>query len=299
MSGEPAFRLAIATCAAMPDLHDDDRRLLAALIDAGVDARPCVWNAAEVGWSDFDAVLLRSTWDYFEHYAEFRDWLDALPVPTINPLPVLRWNSDKHYLAELGTQGIAIVPTRFCNRAQLPAALDAFERREVVVKPRVSGGAWHTVRGVVGEPALTRAVSALPLSLDLMLQPFQPEIVSAGEWSLLFFGGAFSHAVLKRPARGDYRVQAQYGGSAELSSPPDAILAAARAALAASVSATGGPPIDYARVDGVIVDGRFLLMEIELIEPYLHLGVHVPAAARLATVLRERLAQIRRPVPTP
>lgn len=287
MSASP-LRLAIATYAAQPALHDDDRLLLPALEAEGVDAVPCVWSAPDVDWSRFDAVLLRSTWDYFERYAEFCRWLDALPVPTINPRSLVRWNSDKRYLADLEARGVATVPTRYCRGDALETVFAGQAGRELVIKPRVSGGAWHTVRGVVGEPAFVAATAALPRDFEFMVQPFLPEIASAGEWSLLYFGGAFSHAVLKRPATGDYRVQSQFGGSAEALEPPRELLDAAQRALDATATCGFGP-IDYARVDGVVVDGHFLLMELELIEPYLHLGVHAPAAARLADVLRARL----------
>lgn len=282
------FRLAIATYAAMPALYDDDRLLLPALQAEGIAAEPCVWSAPGIDWSAFDAVLLRSTWDYFEHYAAFCRWLDALPVPSVHARALVHWNSDKRYLAELEARGVATVPTRFCRGDALDAAFAGQDGRELVVKPRVSGGAWHTVRGVVGTPAFAAAVAALPRALEYMVQPFLPEIASEGEWSLLFFGGEFSHAVLKRPAAGDYRVQLQFGGSAARIDPPAALLDAARHVLDATTAAGHGP-IDYARVDGVIVDGRFLLMELELIEPFLHLGAHAPAAARFASVLRARL----------
>lgn len=288
------FRLAIGTYPALPALHEDDRLLLPALANEGIEAEPCVWSAPDVDWSRFDAVLLRSPWDYFEHYAAFCRWLDALPVPTIHPQSLVRWNSDKRYLADLEARGVAIVPTQFCRGDALEAALAGQAGRELVVKPRVSGGAWHTVRGVVGEPAFAAAVDALPRHFEFMVQPFLPEIASAGEWSLLYFGGSFSHAVLKRPAAGDYRVQSQFGGTAVAIEPPRALLDAARRALDATVDAGYGP-IDYARVDGVVVDGRFLLMELELIEPYLHLGAHPPAAARFAAVLRTRLGMLRMP----
>jgi glutathione synthase/RimK-type ligase-like ATP-grasp enzyme len=282
------FRLAIATYAACPALHEDDRLLLPALAAEGIAAQPCVWSAADVDWSAFDAVLLRSTWDYFERYTDFCRWLDALPVPTINPKPLARWNSDKRYLADLEARGVATVPTRYCHGGALAAEFSGQDRRELVVKPRVSGGAWHTVRGVVGDPAFAAAIAGLPRDFEFMVQPFLPEIASAGEWSLLYFGGAFSHAVLKRPATGDYRVQLQFGGSAVASDPPIELLDAAQRAVDAAAATCFGP-IDYARVDGVVVDGRFVLMELELIEPYLHLGAHAPAAARLAHVLRARL----------
>src|SRR5574337_390823 len=137
-----------------------------------------------------------------------------------------------------------------------------------------------------------QAISTLPVELDYLVQPFVPEIVRAGEWSLLYFAGEFSHAVLKRPAVGDYRVQSEHGGSTAASRPDPATLVAAAQALAA-VTALGHEVPDYARVDGVICAGRFLLMELELIEPSLFLEGEPQAAARLAGQLAARLDQLR------
>ena len=286
------FRIAVATSEAIATLNPDDHLLVEALAPLGVRAEACIWSSPSVDWSLHDAVLLRSTWDYFERYAEFCRWLDLLPVPTINPLPTVRWNSDKRYLVELEALGVATVPTRLCRGGLLPDALQAFAGREVVVKPSVSGGAWHTLRGTVGSRAFADAVAGLPRALEFMVQPYLPEVASSGEWSLLYFGGVFSHAVLKRPAAGDYRVQSQFGGSVEALDPPALLLDAGRRVLDAAVAAGYGP-LDYARVDGVVVDGRLLLMELELIEPYLFLGTHPPAAERLAAVLHARLQALR------
>jgi glutathione synthase/RimK-type ligase-like ATP-grasp enzyme len=288
VSLEPTFRLALATSADLPGVHPDDVHLAQSLRDLGVEPVPCTWNDPGVDWSRFDAVLIRTIWDYFKHYAAFLQWLDRLPVPTINPTPLLRWNSDKRYLLELQQRGIDVIASRVATAGDLPALLAAMPGRDVVVKPTVSGGAWHTVRGVAGDEAFAQALARLPADLDYLVQPFVPAIVDEGEWSLVFFDHRFSHAVIKRPARGDYRVQGDFGGSAEPCDPPAAILRAAQRALAAVVD-LGHPDHAYVRVDGVQVDGRFALMELEMIEPGLHLARHPEAAQRFAGNLHARL----------
>jgi len=286
-----AYRLALATSDVIPALHPDDTHLALSLQRLGIEPSACVWSDPGIDWSRFDAVLIRTTWDYFQRYAEFQAWLDRLPIPTINEQRLLQWNSDKRYLVELERQGVDIVPTRVATAAGLRDALDAMAGRAVVVKPTVSGGAWHTLQGVVGEVAFEQGVAQLPRSLDYLVQPFLPEILSAGEWSLLYFGGAFSHAVLKRAAAGDYRVQGIFGGSTEAIEPDAPIRASAQRALDAVV-AIGHAQASYARVDGVVVDGRFLLMELEMIEPLLFLAERPDAAERFARCVRERLEQI-------
>lgn len=288
-----ARRLALATAAICPELNPDDLGLATALERLGLQPSAHAWNDPEVDWSRFDAVLIRTTWDYFEHYAGFLHWLDRLDrlgIPTINGSHLLRWNSDKRYLLELAERGVAVIPTRLAHALELPAVLAAMPAgQQVVVKPTISGGARHTLRGSIGDAAFAQAVATLPADGDYLVQPFVPEIVSEGEWSLLYFAGSFSHAVIKRPAAGDYRVQGEYGGSAEPATPDAATLAAAERALAA-VTDIGHADQAYVRVDGVVSEGRFLIMELELIEPFLHLAAHPQAAERLARHVAERVA---------
>ncbi|MGW6196813.1 ATP-grasp domain-containing protein [Kribbella sp. NPDC055110] len=279
-------RIALATSADYAELHPDERPLLDALRAVGLDPVVEVWTDPSVAWSAYDAVLLRTVWDYFGLYAEFTEWLaqlDKAGVPVLNSTDQVRWNSDKQYLLELRERGVAIVPSQVAAGALLREVVAGLSGQQVVVKPTVGGNALHTVRGVAGSPELEQALSELP-DVVYVVQPFVPEIQSAGEWSLLFFNGEFSHAVVKRPAAGDYRVQESYGGQTEPTDPPAAVLESALAALAAS-----GPMPTYARVDGVVVNDRFLLMEIELIEPYLFLPQSPEAASKLAEAVASRI----------
>ena len=288
-------RLAIATSSDLPAIQADDLGLVAALTDLGIESTVAVWNDAQRDWSAFDAVLIRTVWDYYKHHHAFLDWLDRLDrlgVPTINDSALLRWNSDKRYLLELATHGVDIVPTQLTGRADLAAVLASMPARPVVVKPTVSGSAWHTVRGTVGDAAFDEAVTQLPQGHDYLVQPFVPQIVSEGEWSLLYFGSQFSHAVIKRPAAGDFRVQSEFGGSVDTAQPDANTLAAAAGALAA-VAAIGHHDPAYARVDGVICEDRFLIMELELIEPFLFLDTHAGAAAQLAQEVAARVPRGR------
>ena len=284
-------RLAIATCAEHPAIVADDAPLAAALERLGLPPVVCVWNDPAVDWSAFDAVLIRTIWDYNRHHAAFGQWLDRLDelgIPTINDSRLLRWNSDKRYLFDLARHDVAIIPTRLATASGLPDLLASMPAQAVVIKPTVSGGAWQTLRGKVGEAGFTNAVARLPRELDYLVQPFVPEVVGTGEWSLLYFAGEFSHAVLKRPAAGDYRVQDEHGGSAAPARPDAATLAAADKALHA-VTALGHDMPIYARVDGIVSADRFLLMELELVEPSLYLAGQPQAAERLARQLATRV----------
>ena len=289
MSGEKTIRLALATCAHLPGVHPDDVHLASALARLGIEPVAVDWADPAVDWTGFDAVLIRTSWDYFQRYGEFLHWLDALPVPTINDKPLLRWNSDKRYLLELADRGVDIVPAQVASSKELPRLLAGMAGQDLVVKPTVSGGAWNTVRGLSGTPQFGQAIAQLPPGYDYIVQAFVPEVAREGEYSLLFFDGEYSHAILKRAASGEFRVQSQFGGSVDPVEPTEAMLASARQALAA-VEALGYTDHAYARVDGVVVDGRFRLMELEMIEPALFLAGRPDAADRFARGLKQRLA---------
>lgn len=288
MPASYAHRLAIATSVAEPEVHPDDKHLVTSLGNFGVETIACIWNDPAVDWTRFDAVLIRSIWDYFKHYASFKQWLAQLPVRTINNRELLLWNSDKRYLIELANYGVPIIPTQIVSASQLRSTLAAMSAREVVIKPTVSGTAWHTVRGVAGEPEFDQIVAQLPPEFDYLVQPYVPEVASEGEWSLLFFDGEYSHAVIKRPKAGDYRVQSDYGGVSQAAEPGADLLASASRVLEAA-AAIGHADVAYARIDGVISQGRFLLMELEMIEPFLHLGNRADASERFAANLVKRL----------
>ena len=279
-------RIALATSAAHPELHEHDLPLVDALRATGLDPVAEVWTDPSVDWSAYDAVLLRSVWGYHLRYDEFTEWLglvDKAGVPVFNDSGLVRWNADKRYLVELRERGVAIVPSQVAAGDCLREVVAGLDGQEIVIKPTVSASADHTVRGIAGSEELSRAMDDLPDTVYLV-QPFLSEILTDGEWSLIFIDGEYSHAVVKRPAAGDYRVQVMFGGEAVLAEPSPDVLKNARAALAAA----GSPPV-YARVDGVIVNGRFLLMELELIEPYLFLPEFPQATEKLAAAVALRV----------
>ena len=265
------MRLALVTCERLPSLYGDEQELPARFAAAGVAAEPVVWSDATVDWTRYALVLIRSTWDYFERIAEFGAWLDRLErdgARVQNPVPLVRWNLDKRYLRELETRGVRIVPTRFFDagaRVDLPSLMRDAGWAEAIVKPAVSGGAWRTHRVRAAEAAAAqRELDDILRGSGALVQPFLDEIAEVGEQSLFFFANRFSHAVMKTPARGDFRVQAQYGGTHRAIAPAPDTLRAAERILELLPTATL-----YARIDGVERAGRFELMEVEVIEPYL------------------------------
>jgi len=289
---DPPKRVALVTCEAYADLYEDDHLLVAALEDIGVASAPAVWSDASIDWTSFDAVIMRSPWDYFERAAEFRAWLDARIAEGVllcNSREILLWNFDKGYLRELARAGVAVVPTICIAENDTGADIASLARArgwdEVVVKPTIGGSAYRTYRFRLEE--LDRYAADIAKTLEdrgVLVQPFLPEIQSGGELSLLFFDGVFSHAVCKRPKAGDFRVQFQFGGTDEGVQVGEEIVAQASLCVAHAPAV----PV-YARVDGVVRDGRFLLMELEIFEPLMFLSYHPEAPARFARAIERRL----------
>lgn len=287
------MRLTILTEDRLPDLTDDDRLLLPALRARGLDPIPASWSDPAVDWARSGAVLVRSPWDYYLRPAEFSTFLDRLEAAgpqVLNPIPTLRANADKRYLPALAQAGAPIIPTLLLDSADLPAWPGALPWPEAVIKPAVSGNAVDTARLSAAE---WPAICQIPRAGRWLVQPYLPEIEAAGEVSLIYLGGAFSHAVRKIPAPGDFRVQADYGGRYAAITPDPALRAAADRVLAAARACPGcalpDAPLTYARVDGVETAEGFLLMELELLEPNLFLAWHPEAPERLAAAVAAAL----------
>ncbi|QDH74781.1 RimK family alpha-L-glutamate ligase [Brevundimonas sp. M20] len=261
-------------------------RLAAALEAAGVTVEPTPWTdhvEDASGLTGYPLVLPVIVWGYHRDHQRWiqacRTW-EAAGVRMRNPASVIGWNSDKSYLGRLADKGVAVPDTIWVEavtQADVDAAFDRFETDVVVVKPRVSGGAWKTLRLAKGEPLEGAPEGAA------MVQPYLPSIETEGETSLLFFGGKLSHVVNKRPVNGDFRIQVQFGGQyVALPEPPQGAPALAEATLAAI-----GEELLYARIDmATAPDGTWRLMEAELIEPDFYLGSAPDGGRNFAQAVR-------------
>lgn len=244
------------------------------------------WRDRRVDWNRFDAVVIRSCWDYQTAPSRFLAVLATIErsrAKLANSLNVVRWNLSKTYLRELESRGIPIVPTAWFHGldvATLPSYFTHWQTPEMVIKPAVSASADDTFR--LTPTTLDEQATALARLFHEragMVQPFIPSIVSEGEYSLFFFGNEYSHAILKTPKPGDFRVQEEHGGQLQSVEPEPCLLELSRAALAAIPE-----PTLYARVDWVRTANGFALMELELIEPSLYFNMNAQSAARFARV---------------
>lgn len=269
-----------------------DARLIAALEKLGIEAIELPWDDLDTDWDAFDAVLVRTTWDYHLRADTFRTWLNQLSdlmIPVFNPLDVLRWNMDKIYLRELRAAGVPIVPTVWGDKStDLLAVMDKQGWPKVVIKPRF-GASGDGLSIIYRDEVKSMTPSALDRTL---IQPLLPEI-HAGEYSFIFSQGRYLHTVHKRPAPDDIFVHEERGGVISSADPDPGLIAQAQAVIHAAASCTGHDLDDFvfSRVDGVLRDGQLLLMELELVEPELFFEHHPPAAERIAKNILKLLDQ--------
>lgn len=282
------MRIALATCAELPEGDADDALMAAELEARGHRADWCLWDDETRDWSRFDLVLIRSTWDYQRRRDEFLAWAGALAVVR-NPAAVLAWNTDKHYLAELGAGEIAVIETTFIAPGDTATlAGDG----EIVVKPSVSAGSKDTARFALGDDAARRRAEALLAEIHsggrtAMVQPYLGAIDHRGETSLLYFGGSFSHAIRKAPLLrpGEGPTEGFFAPETIEPRTPSVAEREAGDGVIAWVAERFGELL-YARVDLVPgSDGAPVLLELELTEPSLFFAHSEGASARFAESL--------------
>jgi glutathione synthase/RimK-type ligase-like ATP-grasp enzyme len=290
MSDAP--RICFVTCARWPEISSSDALVQAALERRHAEVEPRAWNVAGASLDGFDVIVFRSNWDYHFERERFEIWLndlEALGTPVWNPPSLVRWNLDKRYLIDLERAGLVVVPTRVLaagREGELPDLVREVGGGRAVLKPAVSASAYNTHLVTLADaPGMVAALEGTGDRRDWLVQAFVEEIQSAGEWSLVFIDGAFTHAALKRPAADDFRVQARFGGTTVSAGPPATTLARAYRVLEALPTA----PL-YARIDGVATADGFLLMEVEVHEPGLFFPMAPEAAELLATAILRRVS---------
>lgn len=282
-----------------PLFTHDDFAAKCGLEDAGHVVEPVIWGSPVSGLRKFDLLIVRSPWDYMETDEKRRglfSWLQEVAAAGIrlqNDIAWLLWNSDKIYLKELAAGGVPVVPTRFLGADQHVgnAELAAYFRDQgpFVLKPAVSAAARDTflikhadvascLNGLNGH--VNGDFAAWRSGRTFMIQPFLQEITTEGEWSFVYFAGAFSHSVHKRPAHGQWLVQDELGGSVLSEQAPAPVLTVAEQAVRALGEIRAPLPL-YMRVDVIPTSTAALVGEIELIEPELFFLSRLPGGRTL------------------
>ena len=285
-----AFLASAATLPTSPtrraDFHEHVHTMAAlrpALETRGITVDDIAWDDPAADWASYDLAMIGTTWDYWDRVPDFFAALKAIEAvtPLHNPLELVTWNSRKTYLRELAEKGARLIPTEWIDSpspAAIDAAFDALGTDDLVIKRQIGAGA-------AGQHRLARGAPIPAMPHPMMAQAFLPTIQTEGEYSFIFIDGQFCHCLIKRPASGDYRIQSLYGGKEEAVTPAPSDLEAARAVI----GTLNTPPL-YGRVDMVRGDqGELLLMELELIEPYLYPLEGPELGERLAAAIEKRM----------
>lgn len=279
---EPRYENPVDPTPYQQQILTEDGIVRSALEAQGLRVARVDWSCPNFDWGSTQLAVFRTTWDYFYRIDEFLPWLEQTTTKTqlMNPYSLIRWNLNKRYLLDLEDRGIRIPPTRLVPRGGIWNLMDSFREwdcAELIIKPCVGDTARHTYRIAPADCAAQQVIfNTLCAVEDMLVQPFLTSITVTGEVSLLLFGGKYSHAVLKRAKAGDFRVQDDFGGTAQPYTPTQAELQLAHQCVQACTLQPA-----YARVDIVYdQEGTPCVSELEIIEPELFFRFQ-PAAATL------------------
>jgi glutathione synthase/RimK-type ligase-like ATP-grasp enzyme len=293
-----SLKLALVTFEDLPNLSEDDRLLKADLERGFASVETPLWSDPSIEWSGYDAVIMRSIWDFHKKPRSFLAWLDDLEAEdarVFNPVEAVRWNFSKRYLLELETEGVPVVTSHLVkmgDRIKLADIMKSNGWREAVVRPVISASAMRTKRvPLEGVEFFQPVFESWLEDGELLVQPFLHEIQTAGEYSLLYFGSQYSHCVLKKPKAGDFRVQQEYGGLTEKVEPPPVVRQLAQD-LNHWLFEKFRVPLLFTRFDLVTVNGKPAVGEIELIEPFLFFGSHAQSTGLFKHSLEKALKSV-------
>lgn len=275
----------LLTSRELSDLILDENYLVSAFAKENIKAIPVIWSD-EQDWSKYTAIIIRNPWDYFEHQEKFFNTLNEIQIKTklYNSFSLINWNLDKNYLFELKSKGGKLPPTEKINSKQeLLEKITNSPFDQLVIKPLISAGAYLTY--LFDKRLIPAEVMSLPVDrFEFMIQPFLPDIQTEGEYSFIYFGGKFSHSIIKRPKTGDFRVQSEHGGSVHPYNPTEKELL-----LTDFIHSLLPEMPHYARIDLVRYEGELVIMEVELVEPELFFRIRPESADMLVQSIKRTL----------
>ncbi|MFQ3207046.1 MAG: glutathione synthase/RimK-type ligase-like ATP-grasp enzyme [Glaciecola sp.] len=285
-------KVAILTTDHLEEFFVYDRLLEAPLKSLGWELTEVSWHAKNHNWDQYDAVIVRSTWDYQAHCQDFLACLQVIDNSSAvlcNSMSLIEWNISKRYLKELENKGVPIIPTLWADELQesnFAAAFAKFDCDEIVIKPYISANADGTYRLTPAQ--ITEQLPSIMQEYkgrSAMIQPFLTSILDEGEYSLFYFNSQYSHAICKQPAKGDFRVQEEHGGQLTSIEPSKAMFAIAEQTIDALPEEAL-----YGRVDIVSLNGTLMIIEVELIEPSLYFNMDDASAEFFANVFASQFA---------
>ncbi|WP_286234282.1 ATP-grasp domain-containing protein [Thalassotalea sediminis] len=295
-------KCAILSMDSLANFESYDHLVIPYLNKFGWQVDTISWRQPDVVWSNYEAVIIRTPWDYQSDEQQFLAVLTDIEQSSAhleNPIEIVRWNIDKIYMQELALHGVDIVPTDWHPKLeQQPLTVDtldiyfkAFDTEQIIIKPRVSANADNTfwLKQSTAEQHVEQ-LNHVFAQRDFMVQPFISNILSEGEFSLFYFNGHYSHAILKTPKKNDFRVQEEFG-SLLTAVEPEVVLKHAADKCIGAINSIHTTPL-YARVDFVRHENGFALMEAELIEPSLYFNMDAGSAERFAEAFVERMHQL-------
>ncbi|MFN0207916.1 MAG: RimK family alpha-L-glutamate ligase [Planctomycetota bacterium] len=285
------MRVALITCTQYPGLPIDDLPLLEALRRIRVEAVPVVWGGPAEELDGYDISVIRGTWDYCDRFEEFLNWVRRAGARTSlwNPAELIIWNCHKRYLKDLAARGVSIPPTLWFERGarvSLATILNETGWKRAVIKPQIGATARNTIlvdahKNELGEAHLNHHLQ----NEGMMVQEFLPNVLLRGEISLIFIDGEFSHAVCKRPAQGDYRVQSEFAGTTEA-----IVVSGQMQEYGKYILSLCPAPSLYARVDFIENEsGSPVLIELECVEPELYFRPWPGSEEKMARAILNRI----------
>ncbi len=282
------MKIALLTCQKLPELTPADQLLIPELAKHNIEATAVIWDDNKVNWANFDFLIFRNTWDYYEKETEFNNWLHhikSLQIKTLNTLDTIYKNKHKFYLKNFQNQGIPILPTVFVEKTNTLNLQEIIPNHwhKIIIKPAFSAGSYFTTLFEKSDiEKINQHYSDFAKDKELLIQEYFPEIETLGETSFIFFNKKFSHCINKKPVVGDFRIQVQFGGKYTSIEPSKELIAKAQ-----RIVNTFEEDLLYARVDGIVIDDELYLMEIECIEPDLYFDYSKGSHQRFVTSILE------------
>lgn len=282
------MKIALLTCEKLPNLNPQDQQLIPALAKHNITATATIWNDSTIDWTQFNYLIFRNTWDYYEKEIQFNTWLNRiqlLGIKTLNTIETILKNKHKFYLKEFNKHNITILPTIFIKKTTTLNLSEIIPGhwKKAVIKPAFSAGSYQTQLFDINQiKEINQQYLPIAKEKELLLQQYMPQIVSEGETSFIFFNKKFSHCVNKKPAKGDFRIQVQFGGKYKLMHPNQDLINQAQ-----KIVDTFSEKLLYARIDAIIINKQLHLMEVECIEPDLYFNLSENSQTNFVNALLE------------